>query len=131
DGIVQKQLCTGYHNPNVWFSILFQIVAGLYALQINGIYIHGMTLQDNIYIKDLRIKGNMGGYWKYIIDGITYYIPNYGFLVMIDTNYKDIPYQSADACSFDERVYKIVTAGAFGKPYSMKSIREMVHLNYK
>ena len=30
------------------------------------------------------------GYWKYILDGFEYFIPNNGYLVMIDTNYKDV-----------------------------------------
>ena len=47
-----------------------------------------MSLQDNFYIKDLNIK-NINSYWIYNIDGIDFYIPNYGYLLLIDHSYKN------------------------------------------
>ena len=80
---------TGYHEEKVWKSVLFQIMAGLHAMHINEITIKSMSLMDNIYIKDL-MTNNQNGFWKYTIDNIEYFVPNYGFLVMIDSNYKNI-----------------------------------------
>src|SRR5690625_378545 len=64
DGIITKQKCIGYHTYDVWMSVLYQIVAELYALQINEIYMEYITMEDNICTKNLKIKGNTGGYWK-------------------------------------------------------------------
>ena len=49
-----------------------------------------MRLRDNIFIKDLLNNESTTGYWKYKIDNFEYYIPNNGYLVMIDTNYRDL-----------------------------------------
>ena len=32
-------------------------------------------------------------YWKYVINGIEYYVPNYGHMVMIDSTFKDVRVQ--------------------------------------
>lgn len=90
DGNIKRQINTGFHLDKVWFSVLFQIMVGMYALQINKIYFNNFTLEDNVYIKDLNVHGNVTKYWKYKVDGIDYYIPNYGYLALIDSNYKDL-----------------------------------------
>lgn len=90
-GKSKRMINMGYHPDNVWVSIIFQIMVGMDALLQHGIYINDFNLRDNIYIKDLSGMSNITGYWKYIIDGISYYIPNYGYLVMIDSKYKDLP----------------------------------------
>lgn len=90
DGIRRVMISTGFFNDGVWMSVIFQIMAALYAMQIKGIYIRNFTLEDNVYIKDLFTTGNMTGYWIYKIDNIEYYVPNYGYLVLIDSKFKDI-----------------------------------------
>lgn len=122
NGIVQKMTATGYHSENVWLNIFFQITSALYVLQIHNIYIRDMTMRDNIYIKDLQNNGNAMGYWKYIIDGISYYIPNFGYIVFIDTNYKDLP--KKEDC---EREYKIYIPTIENKE---KTIKEKIYENY-
>lgn len=88
NGNIRQMIETGYHNDDVWFSVIFQIMVGLLVLQKNNILINNLSIH-NVYIKDLNITGPITNYWKYIINGITYYIPNYGYLVMIDSNYSD------------------------------------------
>lgn len=90
DGIARKMISQGFYNADIWLGVLFQITAALATLQIHEIYIKDMTIADNVYIKDLQISGAAQGYWKYIVNGISYYVPNYGYLVMIDSNFKDI-----------------------------------------
>lgn len=130
DGIVRKMISHGYHNEQVWLGVLFQIVSALYVMQIHGIYIRNMTMQDNIYIKDLQTYGKAAGYWKYVVDGIPYYIPNYGYVVTVDSNFKDIiPENKAiEKC---KREYKIYTSNIFGKNYKMSDIRKKVFENYQ
>ena len=48
-GIVYKMTRHGYHSANIWYSLLFQILAGLYVMQIHGIYMRNMSIRDNIY----------------------------------------------------------------------------------
>lgn len=122
NGIVHKMTATGYHNESVWLNIFFQITSALYVLQLHNIYIRDMTMRDNIYIKDLQNNGNAMGYWKYIIDGISYYIPNFGYIVFIDTNYKDL--EKKENC---EREYKIYIPTIENKE---KAIKEKIYENY-
>lgn len=130
EGIIKKMISHGYHDERVWFVIIFQIIAALYIMQIHGIYIRNMTIEDNVYIKDLQTYGKAAGYWKYVIDGISYYIPNYGYIVFIDSNFKDIIPQTTtvDRC---KREYKIYTSNIFGKKYSITDIRNKVYENYR
>jgi hypothetical protein len=87
---VYRMINTGYYKPEIWMSVLFQIFSALYVLQLHKISITELSLKDNIYIKDVKITSNVTSHWKYKIDGIDYYVPNYGYLVLIDSNYKDI-----------------------------------------
>lgn len=91
DGNIRRQINTGFHIDKVWYSVLFQIMAGLYCMQIHKISFNDFTVEDNIYIKDINIYGPATRYWKYKVDGIDYYIPNYGYVVMVDSNYRDLP----------------------------------------
>ena len=59
-------------------------------MKLKQITFFEMTLRDNVYIKDLMNNEQSVGYWKYIIGGFEYYIPNHGFLLLIDSSYKDI-----------------------------------------
>lgn len=90
DGNIKRQINTGFHLEKVWFTIIFQIMMAMYAMQKHKIYFYDFNPEDHIYIRDLNVFGTATKYWKYVVDGIEYYIPNYGYLVMIDTNYKDI-----------------------------------------
>jgi hypothetical protein len=134
-GVVEKMTATGFYDKSIWLSVYFQIIQALYTLQVNGIYIRDMTLEDNVYIMDLQITDRSRGYWEYIVDGISYYVPNFGYMVMIDTNYKDInmdpTMNSVDCNGKVKRQYKIYTHDIFGKGYPMKGIQHYVYENYK
>lgn len=87
---IRTQTLTGVHNINEWSSILFQLFSSMIVMYKHNILFKDFSLEDNVYIKDMKLEGHDIGYWKYVIDGISYYIPNYGYLLMIDSNYKDI-----------------------------------------
>ena len=89
-GNIHKMINTGFHTVDVWLSVLFQIMASLYTLQKHKIAFKDFSIGDNIYIKDITVHNNITKYWKYIIDSHEYYVPNYGYLVLFDTNYKDV-----------------------------------------
>jgi hypothetical protein len=90
NGNVRQMLNTGFHSAQVWFSILFQIMAALCTLQFNNIGINEFSILDNVYIKELYAHENTKKFWIYNINGVEYFIPNYGFLVLIDSNFKDM-----------------------------------------
>jgi hypothetical protein len=87
DGAVKRMISTGYYNENIWYSILFQIMVALYILQKEEIYFNNFEVEHNIFIKDLSLHSNLTNFWKYRINGVDYYVPNYGYLAMFDANY--------------------------------------------
>ena len=89
-GNIQKMMNTGFHTKEVWMSVLFQIMVALYVMQLHGISFHNFTLEDNVYIKDISQHENIVTYWKYKIKNFEFYIPNYGYLVLIYSNFKDL-----------------------------------------
>lgn len=89
EGNVKRMINTGYHPAQVWESVLFQLMAGLYVMQMKGIIIRNFRLDRNVFVKDIESHSKTTTYWRYRINGIDYYIPNYGYLVMIDSNYHD------------------------------------------
>jgi hypothetical protein len=90
EGNIKKMVNTGYHSEQVWFSILFQLAAALYTMQLKSIYINNFSIRNNVFIKDLSSESNVTNYWKYKINNIEYYIPNYGYLLVIDSSYIDL-----------------------------------------
>jgi hypothetical protein len=87
---ILKMISTGYHDPDVWRSILFQLQSAVYILHKKGICIWNFNLENNVYIKDTNFDNNNIGYWKYKVNGIDFFIPNFGAVVLIDTNFKDL-----------------------------------------
>ena len=88
---IKKMIQSGYHSVNEWESILFQLLISIIILFQKKIVFTEFNLEYNVYIKDLQnISGTNIGYWKYIINNIEYRVPNYGYLVLIDSSYKDL-----------------------------------------
>jgi hypothetical protein len=110
NGPINKMIFTGFHSDNEWKSVIFQMISALYTMEVYKISITNFKLRDNVFIKDLKTSGNIVGYWKYIIEDIAYYVPNYGHLVQIDSSYKDIPgisYTTMNPVGKTSLVYKI------------------------
>ena len=107
EGSVKRMINMGYHPDETWISIIFQIMVSLYVLQKHNIFISNFTLQDNVYIKDVNINGNVTNHWKYKINDIDYYIPNYGFIALIDTNFKDLKQPTTSFIATTQDKHKI------------------------
>ena len=86
-GSVRKQIRSAFYTKEIWESVYFQIFVILTCLQKHNISFHNFSMENNIYIKELNIQNPGTKYWKYIINDIEYYIPNYGFIVMFDSNF--------------------------------------------
>lgn len=89
DGNISRMINTGFHTEKVWMSVIFQLMSAIYTMQVYGMIINDFKIDRHVFIKDISMGGNVTKYWKYVIDGIEYYIPNYGYLVLIDTNFRD------------------------------------------
>lgn len=89
-GTVQKMRETGYHTPEVWRTILFQMVYTFAVLQNKEIYFKKLSLENNFFIKDLYSNNEKRDHWIYKVNGIDFYIPNYGYLLMFDSRYVDL-----------------------------------------
>lgn len=119
-GNVNTMINTGFHKSEVWLSILMQLMTALYVLQIHDIAIETFDVENNVYIKDISSNDNVTKYWKYIIDGFEFYVPNYGYIALIDTNYRDTEYAQTIKKNSDN-IYKIY-GGIFN------SIKPAVHI---
>jgi hypothetical protein len=92
---IYRAVSTGYHDQEVWKSVLFQLHQALYILHNKEICIWNFNLENNVFIKETNFDNNNIGYWRYIINGIEFYVPNYGAIVLIDTSFKDLNVESS------------------------------------
>ena len=99
-GTIQKMISTGYHKPIVWKSILFQLLYACAVLEKHNICINDFSLENNIYIKDIQTDNTGNSCWVYKINNIEYYIPNYGYVVVVDVNNADIKTNAGNNIEF-------------------------------
>lgn len=132
DHNIRRMINHGLHNDNVWLSIIFQLLVAMYVLQKLGIGIRDMKLQDNVFIKDLKIGANTLGWWKYRIGGLEYFVPNYGYLLQVDTNFKDIPAPESsllpDSKIKQWKIYSNIFQGA--QPFNEQDLNTLIHTNF-
>ena len=102
-GTVRKMVSTGFHTLQVWKSIFFQLIYAFAVLQKKNIFIDNFFL-ENIFIKDISMDYNSIGSWIYKVGSIDYYIPNYGYILMIDSKFADIDINYIDP---DKQQFKI------------------------
>ena len=87
-GPVKTQISTGVHDVLTWKSVIFQIYSAFYVMFMKKITIRNMQWSTNVFIKTLT--GTSQGAWKYKISNVDFYVPNTGFLVLIDSSFGDI-----------------------------------------
>lgn len=116
NGAIEEMISTGYHTEYVWESILFQLVYSMAVLQDKEIYIRNFSLENNVFIKDLFYDSNNVGYWIYCVDGINFYIPNFGSLLLIDTRFSDVNPSNTiynNLITTDDQIFKIVSPNIY------------------
>jgi hypothetical protein len=69
-----------YHSDIEWSSGFFQIIVGLIAIKRYFNMTHCDFHTQNVLVH----KVNPGGYWMYTIDNETYYLPNLGWVFVIN-----------------------------------------------
>ena len=130
-GAIKKMISTGHHTPDVWKSVLFQLVYAMAVLQEKGIYMKNFSMENNIFIKDIFSDPNAVGSWIYKVDNVEYYVPNYGYILMIDSKYTDVSSEDLKS-NPDNQVYKI-----YGSLYNKNNaltpdvIKAMIHSQFK
>ena len=89
NGAQHIMTATGFHSEEAWMSVYFQIVHIMMVLKNHNIYFRELSLGKNIFIKDVYHDAGNLGYWKYVVNGLDYYVPNHGYIVMFDSSYSD------------------------------------------
>jgi len=87
---IKKQIYRGFKDDNEWSSVIAQILISFYIMDKYNFTFSDMKLNSNFYIKDINAVRENLQYWKYTINFIDYYIPNYGSLVLVDSDYRDL-----------------------------------------
>jgi len=87
---INKQIYRGFKSDDEWFSIIAQMLISFYIMCKKCFTITDMELKYNFYVKEVGVTKDSTQYWRYIINGIEYYIPNHGNLLLIDSNYRDL-----------------------------------------
>jgi hypothetical protein len=87
---IQKQVYSGYKPDNVWESVIMQMLIVFYTMDVHKFTFNEMQLQNNFYIKDINVFGDSAQFWKYKIKDIDFFVPNYGHLLMFDSDYHDM-----------------------------------------
>ena len=87
---VKTQVYRGFKDDNEWSSIIAQMLISFYVMDKYEFTIIDMQLNNNFYIKDIGFTRESIQYWKYTINFIDYYIPNYGSLLLVDSDYREI-----------------------------------------
>jgi hypothetical protein len=87
---IQKQVYSGYKTDNMWESVIFQMLATFYTMDKHKFTLNDMKLPNNFYIKDINVLGDSPQFWKYQIKDIDFYVPNYGHLLLCDSDYHDL-----------------------------------------
>ena len=90
NGLAKKMINTGYHNYESWLSLLFQMYHSFLCMYKFGIAFQRFDLNSNVLVKSLKQDEMNKGYWKYRINGIDFYIPNYGYMILINNDFADI-----------------------------------------
>jgi len=108
-GAVRKMSAIGYHDKNIWLSVLFQLTYALAVMQEKQIYIQDFSLEDNVFIKDLDPKLSQNKHWKYVVGNFEFYVPNQGYLLIIDSNFKDVQQDKFSIKKETKPVHKIIS----------------------
>ena len=124
-GAVYKMLSNGYHSLEVWRSILFQMVYAFVILQKNNILFNNFTLENNVYIKEVQSDNTGNNCWLYKVNNIDYYVPNYGYLLALDSKYADLV---KDEREIQFKIYGDIYKGINGIHVSMKFSNEIKNI---
>lgn len=79
-GDMKNYLKFGRLSDDEIYSALFQVMAGLHAIQMTGQILNNDIKSKNILVYDVK----PGGYWHYKIGKHNFYVPNYGKMFVLN-----------------------------------------------
>lgn len=79
-GDMREYLKFGNPSDKEIYSALFQIMAGVHAIQMSGQILNNDIKAKNILCYDV----DPGGYWHYRIDNYDFYVPNFGKMFILN-----------------------------------------------
>lgn len=86
-----KQISSGYKTNEMWDFVLFQIIIVFYTMWEKNFTFEDMNLNNNFYIKVISsVSSSSDNFYKYVVNGIEYYLINTGYLLMCNTDNHDI-----------------------------------------
>lgn len=112
------------YDQDTCSNILFQIMVGLYSLKKYYGMLHTDLHLDNVLVQTVK----PGGYWKYIIDGKKYYLPNLGFQILLnDFGFAWIPKKLYIKWHLDRTLKYITKIGL--EFYDLAKMLRFIYLN--
>lgn len=89
------------HSDDLWFNILFQLMVGIICYRKYFNMVHCDLHTGNILLQKVK----PGGYWVYTINNKTYYLPNLGYICIInDFGFAWIPGKIQVDWLYDEKL---------------------------
>ena len=85
--LVQNMIRPGIKKDDEWKSVIFQMLMVFYTMCEHCFVFNNMDTSRNFYIKNISFSSDTNQFWIYNINGIEYYLPNYGYVVLFDTYY--------------------------------------------
>ena len=127
-GTVKKMISSGYHLPEIWKCMIFQLLYIFAILQEKQVYIENIDIYTNLFVKDIFSDSNAIGSWVYKINDIEFYVPNYGYILQFDSFYNDISTNNGilPADNHDKQRFKI-----YGNLFKNNSDKENVNMRDK
>jgi len=114
DRNTQRQTYSGFKQDNEWLSIIAQMLMVFYVMEKLEFTFNEMTIENNLYVKDVAGFGGDGVYfWRYNVNNVDYYVPNYGTLLLIDNDYRDLERERG------KTVHKIISPKLFNNDKKM------------
>ena len=96
-GSLKTMVQTGYHDYNVYESLLFQYIHAMSILQEENIAFENFDPSYNLFVKDIYVDDRDKKHWRYVVDGVEYFVPNYGYIGLVDSFYGGKDSNPADA----------------------------------
>lgn len=83
-GYVRSNLRKWKNNPVVWKVLFFQILSTLAIIhRYYPNFLHNDFKLDNLLVRSTTKDGGGGDHYQYTVNGVTYYIPDVGFQVLM------------------------------------------------
>lgn len=78
---------TGFHTYEEYESLLFQYIHAFSVLQEQDekIGFKDFKPETNLFVKDIYHDDRDKKHWRYVVDGLEYFVPNYGHVALIDS----------------------------------------------